>query len=146
MAAVRRTKLMEFFWRTHPALYRATGGLIGGRITGNPILLLTTQGRRTGQPRTKALAYLDQGDSCVVIASYAGEPKHPAWWLNLEANPEATVQRGKTVTRMRARQAEGEERERLWAAIVAQESGFAEYQRRTTRHIPVVVLEPIKGG
>ncbi len=141
MPAVKRTKLMEFFWKVHPKLYKATRGVIGGSAMGMPVLLLTTTGRKSGQPRTKALMYLPKGDDCVVIASFAGEPRHPDWWLNLEANPDAEVQVKGDVFHAKAREAQGEERERLWKEIVETESGYAEYARRTSRQIPVVVLE-----
>jgi deazaflavin-dependent oxidoreductase (nitroreductase family) len=143
MPAVRRTALMELFWRVHPFVYRATGGRVLGRVMGIPVLLLTTRGRKTGAARTKPLMYLPKGDAFIVAASYAGEPRHPAWWLNLKANPVASVQAGRRELEVRAREAEGEERERLWREIVAQDEGFAEYQRRTQRRIPVVVLEPV---
>jgi deazaflavin-dependent oxidoreductase (nitroreductase family) len=143
MPAVRRTKLTELFWRVHPWLYRATGGLVGGRVMGMPVLLLTTTRRRTGTPRTRALMYLPKGEACVVIASYAGEPRHPDWWLNLRAHPTAQIQRGRTLTAVRAREADGEERARLWAEVVERERGYATYAERATRRIPVVVLEPV---
>lgn len=142
MPAVRRTKLMELFWRFHPWLYRKTGGRIGGSAMGMPVLLLTTTGRKSGQPRTRALMYLPKGDACVVIASFAGEPRHPDWWLNLRANPRAQIQRGADTTRVVAREAEGAERARLWEEVVRRESGYATYAERTTRRIPVVLLEP----
>ena len=141
MPAVRKTKLMELIWKVHPWIYRQSGGRIGARIAGVPILLLTTTGRQTGRSRTSPLMYVDKGDACIVAASYAGEPRHPAWWLNLQANPRAQIQRGRSITEVVAREAQGDERERLWSEIVAQDRSFAEYARRTTRRIPVVVLE-----
>jgi F420H(2)-dependent quinone reductase len=143
MPAVTRNKAVELFWRVHPAIYRLTGGRLLGRIAGVPVLLLTTRGRRTGEERTKPLLYLADGDTFVVAASFAGEPRHPAWWLNLRADPRARVQVGSRAVEVRAHEAKGEERERLWRAIVAQDASFAEYERRTTRRIPVVVLEPV---
>lgn len=143
MPAVTRNKAVELFWRIHPFIYRLTGGRVLGRVLGVPVLLLTTKGRKTGEARTKPLLYLAHGDAFVVAASYAGEPRHPAWWLNLLADPKALVQIGRRVIEVWAREAEGQERERLWQGIVAMESGFAEYERRTTRRIPVVVLEPV---
>jgi deazaflavin-dependent oxidoreductase (nitroreductase family) len=143
MAAVRRTRLNELIWRNHKRLYRATGGRIGGSIGGNPVLLLTTTGRKTGVPRTVALAHLAKSEKWVVIASFAGQPRHPGWWLNLLENPVGKVQKGTTVVNVRAREAEGEERQQLWAAICEQEQGFADYQSWTERRIPVVVLDPI---
>jgi deazaflavin-dependent oxidoreductase (nitroreductase family) len=146
MPAVTRNRAIELFWRIHPAIYRFTGGRLLGRIGGVPVLLLTTRGRKTGAPRTKPLLYLAHGDAFVVAASFAGEPRHPAWWLNLLADPRAEVQVGSRVIAVRAREAEGDERTRLWRAIVAQDASFAEYERRTTRRIPVVVLEPAGGA
>lgn len=146
MPAVRRTRLMELIWKAHPWVYRKTGGRIGGRMMGMPVLLLTSTGRKTGQPRTNALMYMPKGEACVVIASNAGEPRHPAWWLNLAANPRATIQVGSEVRHVVAREAEGEERARLWADALEQEGSYAEYERRTPRKIPVVVLEPAPPG
>jgi deazaflavin-dependent oxidoreductase (nitroreductase family) len=107
------------------------------------VLLSATTGRKTGRPRKVALAHLARSEHWVVIASFAGQPRHPAWWLNVLANPVGTVQKGTTVIDVRAREAEGKERERLWAAICEQEQGFAEHRRWTGRRIPVVVLDPI---
>ncbi len=140
-AAVRKSPIVELFWKVHPWVYRVTGGRIGGRIAGLPVLLLTTKGRKSGQPRTCALTYIPDDDASVVIASYAGEPRHPDWWLNLVADPRAEIQRGGEQLRVRAREAEGEERERFWNEIVRRQSAYAEYQTRTSRRIPVVVLE-----
>jgi deazaflavin-dependent oxidoreductase (nitroreductase family) len=142
MPAVRRTRAMEMGWKLHRWLYRVSGGRIGGTVMGMPVLLLTTTGRKTGQPRTNALMYLPDGDNCVVIASNAGEPRHPGWWLNLQANPKATIQRGRQVTPVVVCEAIGAERERLWARVVEAESSYETYKQRTTRQIPVVVLEP----
>jgi len=142
MPAVKRTKLIEIFWKVHPWLYEKSGGRIGGKAMGMPVLLLTTKGRKSGLPRKRTLMYLPKGDACIVIASFAGEPRHPDWWLNLEADPACEVRRGRQVSRMRAREAEGVEREELWKEAVEKEIGYAEYQTRTARRIPVVVLEP----
>jgi len=145
MPAVRRTKAMELFWKLHRFLYRVSGGRIGGRVVGMPVLMLTTTGRKSGVPRANVLTYLPKGRASVVFASNAGEPRHPAWWLNLAADPHATVQRGQEVTPVIAREAEGEERVRLWDEVVRTEAGYAVYAERTTRRIPVVVLEPVTG-
>ena len=104
--AITRNALVELFWRIHPKLYRWTGGRIGGSIGPMPVLLLTTTGRKSGAPRTNALTYLPHGDDFVVIASVLGEPRHPAWWLNLQARPDATVDVGREQHAVRARQAE----------------------------------------
>ncbi|MBI1815452.1 MAG: nitroreductase family deazaflavin-dependent oxidoreductase [Deltaproteobacteria bacterium] len=142
MAAAKRNALVELFWKVHPRLYRWSGGRIGGRVVGLPVLLLTTTGRRSGHTHTKALTYLPTGDSYVVIASYLGEPHHPAWWLNLQSNPRAEIQVGNRQLAVVAREADGEERERLWNEIVSRQQDYAEYQSRTQRRIPVVVLDP----
>jgi deazaflavin-dependent oxidoreductase (nitroreductase family) len=108
-----------------------------------PVLLLDTVGRRTGAPRTNALTYLPWGDAFVVVASVLGEPKHPAWYLNLVANPEVGVQVGARRIRARAREAEGEERERIWDAVVKASPDYEQYRGMTQRRIPVVVLEEV---
>ena len=141
MPAVTRNRAVELFWRVHPAIYRLTGGRLLGRIAGVPVLLLTTRGRKTGEERTKPLLYLAHGDAFVVAASFAGEPRHPAWWLNLRADPRARVQVGGRIVDVRAREAEGEERERLWRAMTEIWPDYDDYQTKTDREIPVVVLE-----
>jgi deazaflavin-dependent oxidoreductase (nitroreductase family) len=144
MAAVRKTKAVELFWRLHPHLYRWSGGRIGGTLQGLAVLLLNTTGRKSGQPRTNALMYLPNGASYVVIASFVGEPRHPAWLLNLRASPDAEIQVRSTRIPVRAREAAGAERERLWSEVVSRVPDYAEYQSRTDRKIPVVILEPRK--
>lgn len=148
MPAVRSNPLTEFLFRIHPRIYRTFKGRVLGRIGGNPVCLLTTTGRRSGEPRESCLVYVDKGDVWVVAASYAGEPLHPAWYLNLRKNPRATLRLRDRVIPVRARDAHGEERERLWREIVAQDDGFAVYEQRTRgiRDIPVVVLEPDPDG
>jgi len=141
MAALTRSPAVEFFWKFHRALYKWTNGFFGGRTIGMPVLLLTTTGRRSRQPRTTPLTYLDHDDAFVVFASCLGEPKHPAWWLNLQATPAATVQIGGQRISVRAREAEGAERETLWSRVVAVAPDYDEYKRRTSRRIPVVVLD-----
>lgn len=136
----RQKQLEQLVTQTHTALYRATGGLVGGWMIA-PVLLLTTTGRRTGQPRTTPLTFFPQGENFIVIASYGGGPAHPAWWSNLERLPEAEVQVGPFRISVRAREAEGEERERLWRRVRTWMPIYAWYQSRTDRRIPVVVLE-----
>ncbi|MBI3782018.1 MAG: nitroreductase family deazaflavin-dependent oxidoreductase [Deltaproteobacteria bacterium] len=143
MAAAKKNALVQLFWKVHPALYRWSGGRIGGKLMNLPVLLLTTRGRRSGDERTKALMYVPDGKNFVVIASYLGEPRHPAWWLNLQANPQAQAVIGSSTITVRAREAEGPERERLWKEVVRRQADYAEYQSRTQRRIPVVVLEPV---
>jgi deazaflavin-dependent oxidoreductase (nitroreductase family) len=126
----------------HRALYRASGGRIGSHIWGLPIVLLTTTGRQSGRPRTVPLCCLQQGESYVVIASYGGLDRSPAWWLNLQRDPHATVQLGSSTRSVVAREAQGGERDRLWTAVTTIAPGYLGYERRTTRRIPVVLLEP----
>lgn len=127
----------------HQWLYERSDGRIGASLGGRPMLLLRTVGRRSGQPRTAALLYVRDGDAYVVIASKGGAPKHPAWFHNLIARPEVEIQVGRERIAVRSRVAEGEERARLWArADEVNQGQYAEYQSRTSRVIPVVVLEP----
>ena len=144
MPAVTRNAISEAFFKLHPWLYRKSGGRILGKIGPSPILLLNTRGRRTGQPRTNGLIYLDRGDHWAVAASWAGEPKHPVWYLNLMAKPEVTIQVRNRVVDVRARSLEGQEREQVWREICEQNPDFAVYKERTkgVREIPVVLLEP----
>lgn len=126
----------------HQWLYEKSDGRIGRSLNGRPMLLLRTVGAKTGQPRTNALLYVPTGDGFTVIASTGGGPKHPGWYHNLLARPEAEVQVGRKRIAVRARIAEGEEREQLWAdANRINRGGYDNYQSRTTRRIPVVVLE-----
>ena len=127
----------------HTAIYRASGGRIGHRVPGlPPMLLLDHVGAKSGTKRTSPLAYGRDGENVVLIASKGGNPKNPAWFHNLRANPDTTVQIGTDRIPVRARVAEGEERERLWDLMVGVYGGYADYQERTPRKIPVVVLEP----
>ena len=135
-------QLEQLVTQTHTALYRATGGLVGGWMVA-PVLLLTTTGRRSGQPRTTPLTFFPDGENFIVIASYGGGPKHPAWWLNLKREPQAEVEVGPMRHAVRAREAEGEERERLWRRVTTWMPTYAWYQSRTERRIPVVVLERV---
>jgi F420H(2)-dependent quinone reductase len=126
----------------HRRVYRLTGGKIGGQIGKLPVLLLTTIGRKSGQARTQPLAYTQVGDGYAVIASKGGAAQHPLWYLNLRANPLAEVTVGRETRRVRARDAQGEERERLWRAFADLYPGYDRYAQKTSRRIPVVVLEP----
>lgn len=123
-------------------LYRVSNGRIGGRIHKAPVLLLTTTGRKSGLPRTVPVVYLADGEDLIVIGSNAGHSRTPAWSLNLQANPEAEVEVGRDRRPVRARVAEGEEREALWGKHNEQYSGFDEYEARTDRDIALFVLEP----
>ncbi|MCW2965077.1 MAG: ddn 2 [Actinomycetia bacterium] len=125
----------------HRLLYRISGGRIGGRLWDLPVVLLTTTGRKSGKQRTVPLCSLRDGDSIVVIASYGGLDQPPAWWLNLEANPNAELLTGRTRRTVTARNAAPDERARLWAELTSRAPGYLEYERRTNREIPVVILQ-----
>jgi deazaflavin-dependent oxidoreductase (nitroreductase family) len=127
----------------HTGVYRATGGLIGHTIPGAlPTLLLDHVGAKSGTKRTSPLSYLADGDSYVIVASKGGYPKNPAWFYNLKANPDTTVQVRRRKVPVRARVATDEEHDRLWPLAVAGYKGYAGYQERTDRKIPMVILEP----
>ncbi|HWE88172.1 MAG TPA: nitroreductase family deazaflavin-dependent oxidoreductase [Pseudonocardiaceae bacterium] len=123
------------------SLYKVSGGSIGGKMRGAPVLLLTTSGRKTGNPYTNPLIYGKDGDRFVVIASYGGAPQHPGWWRNLLKTPKATVQVGKESFTVTASEATGEERDRLWTLMTGLYADYDAYQKKTDRQIPVVILE-----
>jgi deazaflavin-dependent oxidoreductase (nitroreductase family) len=132
----------KLFGAEHVRRYRETGGEVGHIWKeGSTILLLTTVGRTSGEKRTTPLIYAQDGDRYVIVASQGGAPEHPGWYRNLVKNPEVEVQVLGEVFPARARTAEGEERERLWEKANEVWSHYDEYQRRTDRRIPVVVLE-----
>jgi deazaflavin-dependent oxidoreductase (nitroreductase family) len=121
--------------------FRANGGKVGGQFANAPMLLLTTTGAKSGQPRTNPLVYTTDGDRMVIMASKGGAPTNPDWYHNVVANPVVTIEVGSEQFQARARIAEGPERERLFNQMTQQLPNFAEYQQKTTRQIPVVVLE-----
>ena len=127
----------------HIELFRRTGGRIGSQAGKLPMLLLTTTGRKSGQPRTVPLAYLADGDRKVLVASFGGDDRHPQWYRNLEASGEATIQIGSETQKARAVTASPEERAELWPKVVALYGGYAGYQKKTTREIPLVILTPV---
>jgi deazaflavin-dependent oxidoreductase (nitroreductase family) len=126
----------------HTKLYGLSGGAVGGHMGKAPVLLLTTTGRKTGKRRTNPLLYLEDGDDLVVVASKGGAPANPAWFLNLEADPDAVVQVKREQRRVRARRATPEERARLWPKVNEIWERYDSYQSKTTREIPLVILEP----
>ena len=120
--------------------FRANQGKVSGQLANMPVLLLTMTGAKSGRTITKPLVYTTDGERLVVIASFAGAPTHPAWYHNLIANPEATVEVGRERFRVKATVTTGEERQRLFDGQAAQMPIFVEYQHKTSRQIPVLVL------
>ena len=146
-ASSRRSMALSASWlrrvgKLNVPIYRMTRGRVFGTVGGSPVLLLTTTGRKSGEPRTAPVLYIRDGERLLVIGSNAGNAKTPAWALNLRAKPDAEINvrgRSRPVT---ARVAEGEERDRLWKTITDEYPGFDDYRERTDREIAVFVLEP----
>ena len=130
----------------HAGVYRATGGKLFGRMGKSPILLLNTVGRKTGRKRTTPLLFVMDGEDFVIIASKGGAATHPAWYLNLRANPDATVEIGDREVQVEAGVADPEEKARLWEKMVEMYPTYDDYQRKTEREIPLLVLRPVERG
>ncbi|MDI5936811.1 MULTISPECIES: nitroreductase family deazaflavin-dependent oxidoreductase [Micromonospora] len=124
------------------AEFRANGGRVGGQFAGAPLLLLHTVGARSGQARVNPMMYQEVDGGYAVFASKAGAPTNPDWYHNVLAHPRVRAEIGTETVELVARVAAGEERERIWSAQKAAYPGFADYERKTDRRIPVVVLEP----
>jgi deazaflavin-dependent oxidoreductase (nitroreductase family) len=127
----------------HAGVYRATGGKLFGRMGKSPILLLNTVGRKSGKKRTSPLLYVMDGEDFVIIASKGGAPTHPAWYLNLRKDPEATVEIGDREVRVRAEEADSEAKARLWRKMVEMYPTYDDYQKKTEREIPLLILHPV---
>jgi len=123
------------------ALYEATGGTEGGTLQGKPVVILSTRGRHSGKVRKTPLMRVEHNGTYAVVASMGGAPKHPVWYLNLTASPAVTLQDGPNVYELVAREVYGDEKARWWALAVDAWPAYAEYQAKTDRQIPVVVLE-----
>ena len=136
--------LMQFASRVHTLAYRATRGQVGGHLGGLPILLLTTVGRKTGKRRTKPLVYLRDGDELVLVASNGGSDRSPSWFWNLRANNADMVQINGEREPVVAATATKSERYRLWPEVVSLWPGYAKYQERTKRVIPLVLLHRVR--
>ncbi len=130
----------DLFGAEHVRVYRETGGERGYEWRGTTILLLTTTGRSSGEQRTTPLIHRTDGDRWVVVASKGGAPENPSWYENLLADPQATIEVKDQLIEVRAETVEGAERDRLWALMCEVWPAYAEYQTRTEREIPVVVL------
>jgi len=121
--------------------FRANNGKVGGQFANIPLLLLTTIGAKSGQPRINPLAYTTDGDRIIILASKAGAPTNPDWYHNLIANPTVTVEIGNERFQAQATMAQGQERERLYAQVLERLPWFADYQQKTSRQIPIIILE-----
>jgi deazaflavin-dependent oxidoreductase (nitroreductase family) len=127
----------------HRAIVKGTGGRIGGTGYGMPVVILTTTGRKTGQKRTTMLTSpINDEHRVVLVASYGGDDRHPAWFLNLRDNPDVELELRGNKRAMRARVASADEKAELWPQVVAAHKGYAQYQTKTDRDIPLVILEP----
>ncbi|SRR6266851_4594009 len=141
--ADRTWPLLRRLTQAHTALYRASGGLIGHHVPGfAPNLLLDHVGAKSGTSRTTPLVYGEDGENLILVASKGGHPQNPAWFHNLMASPDTTVQVGSRRRAVHARVAKPAERKRLWPLMVGVYSGYEGYKRRTEREIPLVILEP----
>lgn len=140
-----RDSAVKRWSRAHTALFRATRGHLGRRLVDNDMMLLTTTGRTSGRPHTVPLLYLTEGERVVVIASYGGRDHHPDWYVNLRAQPRVHVElpRGRRTDSI-ASTASAEERAVWWPRVVEAYGGYATYQSRTEREIPVVLLDPLR--
>jgi F420H(2)-dependent quinone reductase len=142
-AAERAAPILRRLIGVHGTVYRLSGGHLGHRVPGiPPMLLLNHVGAKSGKQRTNPLAYLRDGDDLVIVASKGGSARNPAWFHNLRANPDTSVQVGPERRAVHARVANAAERERLWPKVLDVYSGYRGYQERTEREIPLVILEP----
>lgn len=139
--AVTNNPLLRAFWKIHRRLLGLTRGRFGTRLGPGRQLLLIAKGRKSGEPRSVALSYVEDEGRWVVVATNVGEDQHPAWWLNVEAHPHVELLVNGERISVTARVADDEERERLYQRFIDIDKSYAEYRRRTTRTIPVVVLE-----
>jgi deazaflavin-dependent oxidoreductase (nitroreductase family) len=135
-----RLKFVNALTTLNTAAYRKSGGRIGGKLSGAPILLLDHVGRKSGRRRTSPLMYTRDRDDLIIVASRGGSEAMPAWWHNLKAEPRTTVQVGSEHRQVVASEAQGAERERLWPLVVDTYRDYAVYQERTDRVLPVIVL------
>jgi deazaflavin-dependent oxidoreductase (nitroreductase family) len=127
----------------HRVMFDISKGKVFGKVIGMPVVKLTTVGRKSGQRRSTMLSSpLVEGDNVVLVASFGGDDRDPAWFGNLVANPDVEIVMSGSTRQMRARVAEGVERTRMWEELTAKHANYAGYQRKTSRQIPVVVLEP----
>jgi F420H(2)-dependent quinone reductase len=137
--------IFKQFMRFQIFMYRHSGGKMMGSLRGMPLLLLTTVGRKTGKQHVTPVMYLRDGENYVVTASNNGADKHPGWFVNLQSNPQTAIEVGNMTRDVLAHQASPEEKKHLWAQLVEQAPFFEDYQKKTTRDIPMVILHPTNG-
>jgi deazaflavin-dependent oxidoreductase (nitroreductase family) len=135
--------LLALITNVHRFLYRISNGRLGARTGNVDVLLLETVGRRSGKTRITPLLYVADGANWIVVASNAGDDRHPSWWLNLESRPDAQIQVRDAHYKVRARRATPEEGERLWPRLVSAYKHYDDYRKGTARSIPIVILEPL---
>jgi F420H(2)-dependent quinone reductase len=135
---------VKMLLNAHAAMYRLSGGKLGGKMGPNSILLLTTTGRKSQQKRTIPLGYFKDGENFVITASNAGQPQHPGWYFNLKNDPHATIEVGKEKIDVTAEQADPEQKKRLWAKLISIAPQYDGYTRKTNRDIPMMILHPAK--
>ncbi|MEY8014086.1 nitroreductase family deazaflavin-dependent oxidoreductase [Mycobacterium servetii] len=134
--------IIKYMAKGNAWIYRRSNGKLGGTFGNAPVALLTTTGRKTGEPRVSPLLYLREGDRVVLVASKGGSDKHPLWYLNLKANPKVSVQIKDEVLQLQARDATEEERAEYWPKLDAMYPSFGDYRSWTDRVIPVVICDP----
>ena len=132
--------IMKTMTAVHTAVYKASKGRFGNKMRKAPVLFLTVTGRKSGQPRTVPLLYLADGDRKIIVASKGGDHRHPVWYLNLVANPEATIEVAGQTEQVKATVLSPEEKAVLWPRLVEIYPGYAGYQRKTERDIPLIAL------
>ena len=142
-AEALKDSFVRFMTGMHEMVFRSSNGLLLNRLYGMPVVMLTTTGRKSGKQRTTMLtSRVQEGDVVVLVASYGGDDRHPTWFLNLRSNPDVEVMMMGETRRMRARIASAEEKAELWPRVTGAYNSYAQYQRRTSRDIPLVMLEP----
>jgi deazaflavin-dependent oxidoreductase (nitroreductase family) len=134
--------VFRIFMALHIFFYRLTRGKFGGKVQGLPILLLTTRGRKTGKKRTTPLGYFEEDGGYVITASNAGMDTHPAWYHNLRSDPHATIEVNDRQVEVQAEVVGEEQRDRLWKKLITLSPGYAGYETKTSRKIPLVLLRP----
>lgn len=134
--------LFKLFMAVHVWIYRLSGGKLGGTMRGFKVLLLTTTGRKSGKTYTTPLGRFDHEDGYIIVASNAGQPTHPAWYYNLKSNPHVTVQVLDRVIPATAEVLSGEARMEAWRQVITTAPSYANYEKQTTREIPLILLHP----